>query len=59
MFMTVFPGYYSQRYLRQKESVGTIVFISDLDLSEKVVCRIYCERWLLELMSPCTRGMKD
>ena len=35
-----------ERYLKQKDSFGTIVFISDLDLSEKEVYKIYCERWL-------------
>ena len=33
-----------ERYLKQKDSFGTIVFISDLDLSEKEVYKIYCER---------------
>ena len=35
-----------ERYLKQKDSFGTIVFISDLDLSEKEVYKIYSERWL-------------
>ena len=33
-----------ERYLKQKDRFGTIVFISDLDLSEKEVYKIYCER---------------
>lgn len=40
----------------RKESFGTIVFISDLDLSEKEVYRIYCEMWLLELMFAQYKG---
>lgn len=40
----------------RKESFGTIVFISDLDLSEKEVYWIYCERWLLELMFAQYKG---
>ena len=45
-----------ERYLKQKDSFGTIVFISDLDLSEKEVYKIYCERWLLELMFAQYKG---
>ncbi len=37
-----------ERYLKQKDSFGTIVFISDLDLSEKEVYKIYCESFLGE-----------
>lgn len=45
-----------EKYLKQKESFGTIVFISDLDLSEKEVYKIYSERWLLELMFAQYKG---
>ena len=45
-----------ERYLKQKDSFGTIVFISDLDLSENEVYKIYCERWLLELMFAQYKG---
>ena len=45
-----------EKYKKQKESFGTIVFVSDLDLSEKEVYRIYSERWLLELMFSQYKG---
>ena len=45
-----------ERYLKRKDSFGTIVFISDLDLSEKEVYKIYSERWLLELMFAQYKG---
>lgn len=44
------------KYDEQKDSFGTIVFISDLDLSEKEVYKIYMERWLLELMFSQYKG---
>lgn len=46
----------SEKYTKQKESFGTIVFISDLDLPEKEVYDIYCQRWLLELMFSQYKG---
>ena len=45
-----------EKYQKQKDSFGTIVFISDLDLSEKEVYKIYSERWLLELMFAQYKG---
>lgn len=45
-----------EKYFKQKDSFGTIVFISDLDLSEKEVYKIYAERWMLELMFAQYKG---
>ena len=48
-----------EKYKKQKESFGTIVFVSDLDLSEKEVYKIYSERWLLELMFSQYKGDEE
>lgn len=45
-----------EKYRKERDGFGTIVFISDLDLSEKEVYRIYDERWLLELMFSQYKG---
>lgn len=50
-------GNYDQKiYEEKKEQFGTIVFISDLDLTLEEVYKIYEERWLLELMFAQYKG---
>lgn len=45
-----------EKYRKERDGFGTIVFISDLDLPLKEVYRIYEERWLLELMVSQYKG---
>ncbi len=40
----------SGEYFSKKDSFGTIVFESDLDLPERVVYGCYADRWMLELV---------
>ncbi len=49
-------NYDKKTYEEKEEQFGTIVFISDLDLTLEEVYKIYDERWLLELMFAQYKG---
>lgn len=49
-------SYDAKDYEEKETQFGTIVFISDLDMSLEEVYRIYDERWLLELMFAQYKG---
>lgn len=49
-------SYDKKTYEEKEEQFGTIVFISDLDLTLEEVYKIYDERWLLELMFAQYKG---
>ena len=45
-----------EKYAKQKERFGTIVFESDVDLPPDVIYKCYEERWLLELVFAQYKG---
>ena len=45
-----------EKYAKQQERFGTIVFESDADLPPKVIYECYEERWLLELVFAQYKG---